>query len=121
MRFLLTSLLCALSLSATAQTVRLLVQSSSLAGFQYYAGAAVWEHLRVGDRLALVREADYPHDANAVRVEWRGLKLGYLPRAENEALARAVDRGERVEGRIAALPQHKNPWRRLRIDVFVVL
>lgn len=41
MRFLLTSLLCVLSLSATAQTVRLLVQRSPLAGFQYDAGAAV--------------------------------------------------------------------------------
>jgi hypothetical protein len=54
-------------------------------------------------------------------VEWRGVQLGYLPRAENEAVAAALDRGERVEGRIAALIEHKNPWRRLRIDVFVML
>lgn len=110
MRFLPTSLLCALSLSATAQSVRLLVQSSPLAGFQYYAGAAVWENLRVGDRLALVREAENPHETNAVRIAWRGLKLGYLPRAENEAVARALDRGECVEERITALTQHKTPW-----------
>lgn len=76
--------------------------------------------MRVGDRLALVREAENPHDTNAVRVEWRALKLGYLPRAENAAVARALDRGERVEGRIAAPTLHKNPWRRLRIEVFVV-
>lgn len=121
MRFLLTSLLCALSLAAWAQSVKLLVQSSPLAGFQYHAGTSVWSELRVGDALALVREPDNPHDAKAVRVEWRGTMLGYLPRAENEAVAGAMDRGERVAGRIAALVTHKNPWRRVRIEVFVLL
>ncbi|MHB1429062.1 MAG: HIRAN domain-containing protein [Rhodocyclaceae bacterium] len=106
---------------AQAQTVKLLVQSSPLAGFQYHAGAALWEELGVGDALTLVREPQNPHDARAVRVEWRGRQLGYLPRAENEAVAAAMDRGERVEGRIAALLKHRNPWRRVRIEVYVVL
>jgi hypothetical protein len=121
MRSVWISLLLCLSFAAQAQSIRLLVQSSPLAGFQYHAGAALWESLQLGDRLALVREPENPHDARAVRVEWRGQQLGYLPRAENEAVAAAMDRGERVEGRIAALVKHKNPWQRLRIDVFVVL
>lgn len=121
MRLTLVSLLLALSLAAQAQTIKLLVQSSPLAGFQYHAGAAVWERLQIGDELALIREPDNSHDARAVRVEWRGVMLGYLPRAENEAVAAAMDRGERVTGRIAALVTHKNPWRRVRIEVFVQL
>ncbi len=121
MRFLLTSLICALSLAVQAQSVKLLVQSSPLAGFQYHVGAALWTELKVGDELALVREPANPHDARAVRVEWRGMQLGYLPRAENAAVAAAMDRGERVAARIAALVEHRNPWRRVRIDVFVVL
>ncbi|MEW6512960.1 MAG: HIRAN domain-containing protein [Pseudomonadota bacterium] len=121
MRLLLVSLLYALSLAVQAQSVRLLVQSSPLAGFQYHAGATVWSDLKVGDELALIREPDNAHDTRAVRVEWRGIQLGYLPRAENEAVADAMDRGERVTARIAALVQHRNPWRRVRIEVFVVL
>ena len=121
MRFLLISLLWAISFAVKAESVKLLVQSSPLAGFQYHAGAALWEELAVGDALTLVREPQNPHDARAVRVEWRGRQLGYLPRAENEAVAAALDRGERVAGRIAALVQHRNPWRRVRIEVFVVL
>ena len=121
MRFLLTSLLCALSLAVQAQTVKLLVQSSPLAGFQYHTGAAVWNDLKVGDQLTLIREPGNANDTRAVRVEWRGNQLGYLPRVENEAVAAAMDRGERVEGRIAALVEHRNPWRRVRIEVFVVL
>lgn len=121
MRFLLISLFCAACLTVQAQTVKLLVQSSPLAGFQYHAGTAVWEELGVGDALTLVREPQNPHDVRAVRVEWRGRQLGYLPRAENEAVAAAMDRGERVVARIAALEKHRNPWRRVRIEVFVVL
>ncbi|MDP1606758.1 MAG: HIRAN domain-containing protein [Rhodocyclaceae bacterium] len=121
MRFLLICLGLAFGFVAQAQTVKLLVQSSPLAGFQYHAGAVLWEQMKEGDALTLVREPDNRHDARAVRVEWQGRQLGYLPRAENEAVAAAMDRGERVEGRIAALVRHKNPWRRLRIDVLVVL
>ena len=121
MRFVLISLLLALSLAARADTVKLLVQSSPLAGFQYHAGKVLWEQLKVGDALTLIREPGNAHDARAVRVEWRGAMLGYLPRAENEAVAAAMDRGEPVEARIAALVEHKNPWRRVRIEVFVVL
>ena len=111
----------ATSLSALAGEVRILVQSSPLAGFQYHAGQALWQEMREGDRLSLVREADNPHDANAVRIEWRGQKLGYLPRAENRSVAVALDGGEAVDARIAKLRQHRNPWQRVLIEVFVVL
>ncbi len=121
MRSGLISLLFALSFAVQAETVKLLVQSSPLAGFQYHAGKVLWERMAVGDTLSLIREPDNPHDARAVRVEWQGVQLGYLPRAENDAVAAALDRGERVAARIAALVDHKNPWRRMRIDVFVVL
>lgn len=121
MRSVLASLLLVLTLAAHAESVKLLVQSSPLAGFQYHAGETVWDDLKVGDTLELVREPDNAHDARAVRVVWRGQQLGYLPRAENEAVAAAMDRGERVVGRIAALVRNKNPWRRVRIEVFVLL
>ncbi len=111
-------LICA---AAAAQTIRILVQSSPLAGFQYHAGASVWDELKVGDSLALTREPDNPHDANAVRVDWHGQQLGYLPRAENRAVAVEMDQGGHVEARIAKLRAHPNPWQRVLVEVFVVL
>ena len=105
--------------TASAQTVKLLVQSSPLAGFRYAEASHVWSELRVGDPLALVREPDNPHDRNAVRVDWRGRKLGYVPRAENEALAWAMDRGERLTARISRLQEHRNPRLRIEFEVLV--
>lgn len=103
------------------QQVRILVQSSPLAGFRYYAGETLWQEMKVGDELTLVREPDNPHDANAVRVEWRSHKLGYLPRAENRAVAAEMDRGAPVLARIATLVRDRNPWKRLRVDIYLIL
>lgn len=119
--FLLPVFGLALGFAALAGEVRILVQSSPLAGFRYYAGETLWHDMREGDRLTLVREADNEHDANAVRVEWRGQKLGYLPRSQNRAVATALDNGEAIDARIAKLRRHRNPWQRVLIEVFVVL
>jgi HIRAN domain len=101
------------------EQVRLLVQSSPLAGFRYHAGAEVWRELRVGDRLELAREPENAHDANAVRVLWRGRLLGYVPRRENAALAWALERGTPLRARISLLAEHPNPARRIRFDIYV--
>ncbi|MBI2315664.1 MAG: HIRAN domain-containing protein [Betaproteobacteria bacterium] len=102
-----------------AQQVRILVQSSPLAGFRYHEAKAAFAELRPGDRLDLVREPSNPHDPNAVRVEWRGRKLGYVPRRENAALAWAMDRGEPVAARVSRLREHPNPRERIRFEVFI--
>ena len=99
--------------------VRLIVQSSPLAGFRHAAGNEVWADLKAGDELALVREHDNAFDANAVRVEWHGRKLGYVPRRDNAALAWALDRGEALRARISRLEWHRNPARRVAFEVFV--
>jgi HIRAN domain len=117
------ALLLAAMSSAFAQTTesRMLVQSSPLAGFQYYQGQQLWDEIRVGDTLALIREPANPHDQNAVRVEWRGNMLGYVPRSENRALARHMDSGGGVDARVSKLQLHRNPWQRIEFEVLVKL
>lgn len=123
MRFLPTliiSLVLALP-HARAEEVTILVQSSPLAGSQYYALSSVWGEIRPGDKLLLKREPENRHDANAVRVEWNGHQLGYVPRAANRALAAAMDRGDKVEARVARMKRHRNPWQRVEFEVYVIL
>lgn len=97
-----------------------IVQTSPLAGFQYHAGRALFPLMSEGDRLELYRESDNPYDAKAVRVEWRGAMIGFAPRADNVDLARLMDRGVPVEGRIVALQKSRDPWKRILIDVLAV-
>jgi hypothetical protein len=121
-RWLLFAALLATAAPVWAQaSARILVQSSPLAGFQYHAGKALWEQMKVGDPLTLVREPDNAYDPRAVRVEWQGHKLGYVPRKENEAVARQLDRGNKLEARIVQLRKHRDPWKRVEFEVFLRL
>jgi len=106
---------------AAAESVKVLVQSSPLAGSQYYAAAKVWNDIRIGDRLTLTREPGNRHDRNAVRVDWQGRQIGYVPRAENGAVARALDAGERLEARVSKRRDDADPWRRIEIEVYLIL
>ena len=121
MRFLLTISLALWLTCAGAQGVRILIQSSPLAGSQYYALGPHWTEIRVGDPLTLVREADNRFDRHAIRVEWRGHKLGYVPRSENRALAAALEQGDHIVVRISRLTDHPDPWRRVEFEVFAEL
>ncbi len=100
--------------------VQPVLQTSPLAGFQYHAGRALFPPMQAGDRLELLREPDNPHDPRAVRVEWRGVPIGYAPRADNVDLARLMDAGLRVEGRIVQLQRARDPWKRVLFEVYVV-
>ncbi len=104
-----------------SESIKILVQSSPLAGSQYYALNALWKEIRAGDRLTLTREPDNRHDRYAVRVDWKGQPLGYVPRAENRAVARALDAGEKLEARVARLRDDPNPWRRVELEVYLIL
>ena len=99
-----------------AETV-IVVERCALAGYRHYDAAQVWRELRVGDRLQLVREPDNTHDARAVRVEWRGRKLGYLPRGDNAAAARQLDYGVPLAGRVAELRENRNRSLRLELEI----
>ena len=104
-----------------AESVSILVQSSPLAGSQYYAATELRDKIKPGDRLTLTREPDNRHDRNAVRVDWTGHKLGYVPRAENRAVARALDAGEKLEARVSVLRESLDPWKRVEFEVYLIL
>jgi hypothetical protein len=122
---LVAALLLAVSFSLPASAAepgtnaKILLQNSPLAGFRYYEGKRLWDEMKVGDTLQLIREPGNSHDPNAVRVEWQGHKLGYVPRADNEALARFMDRGSKAEARITRLKKSRNPWQRMEFEVYL--
>ena len=99
--------------------VHILLQDSPLAGFQYHAGKVFWPQMKVGDALALVREPDNIHDPKAVRVEWQGHKIGYVPRRENADVARFMDSGKRLVARVNRLAEVRDPWSRVRFDILI--
>ena len=102
-------------------SARIVVQHAPLAGFVYYDGKEVWDRVKRGDALTLVREPANPHDANAIRIEWQGHVLGYVPRRDNIDLARQMDHGARVRGRVTELTRAANGRHRISYEISVPL
>ena len=100
-------------------TAHILLQDSPLAGFQYHEGRTLWPQMHVGDALTLIREPDNSHDARAVRVEWQGHMIGYVPRRENADVARLLDRGQKLDARIVRLSDVRDPWARVRFEILI--
>jgi hypothetical protein len=117
------ALACTGAAATAGQTVEsmIVVRSSPLAGFQFHAAGPLFAQMQVGDLLALVREPGNPHDPNAIRVEWREVKLGYVPRRDNPQVARQMDLGAALEARISRLREARNPWDRIEFEVVLVL
>jgi len=106
---------------APAMEAAIIVQRSPLAGYRHYDGPAVLRDMRAGDRLELVREPDNPYDSRAIRVEWRGVKLGYVPRRDNAAVARQMDRGAPLVARVVTLKANRNGSARIEFEVVLPL
>lgn len=108
-----------LEADAQAVTARIVMQSSPLAGFRHYEAPNLWGDIQPGDPLALVREPDNPHDRNAVRVEWRSFKLGYVPRLENAGVARQMDHGAALAARVSKVQMTRAPNKRIEFEIYL--
>ena len=95
------------------------LQRSPVAGFQYHQGEAIWPLLMEGASLSLVREPGNAHDPRAVRVDWQGQKLGYVPRIDNAAASHLLDAGHVLHAEIVMLRDSDNPWDRVEFAIFL--
>lgn len=71
----------------------------NLAGRQYHDADEVWDKLKVGTVLQLVRDKDNKYDHNAVAVVFNDEEtheehcIGYIPKSENKDLAAFLEMG----------------------------
>ena len=76
-------------------------------------------HLNIEDRLDFFREPDNPHDSKAIVIKNdNGIKIGYIPEADNAIFSRLMDAGKALFARIAS-KERQGKW--LKIDIKVYL
>ena len=98
-----------------------------LAGRKYYDAAEVWEQLKVGTPLRLVREADNRHDPDAIAVcyydkcEEELRHIGYIPSTHNADLAIFLDMGwgHLFDCRITQIQPDAHPERQVQLVIKV--
>lgn len=111
---------------------KLFFMECHLAGRKYHDADEVWEELKVGTKLKLVRDTDNRHDPDAVAVvyekpcndcesENEEYLLGYIPCDENEQIALLFDAGwsEIFECRINKINPEAHPENQIRITIRV--
>lgn len=92
-----------------------------VAGLPYYDHERVADALVAGTRLMLRREPGNPHDRRAIEVFTEdGVKLGYVPRVDNPAVARLMDAGYAMQAKILGPSSGSKRWERLWMAVSMV-
>ncbi|MDX2127411.1 MAG: HIRAN domain-containing protein [Chloroherpetonaceae bacterium] len=75
--------------------------------------------LRKNDRLKLIREQENLYDEFAIRVETeRGEKVGYVPKKNNEVIARLMDCGKLI---YATIDEFNFVYERLSIEISIFM
>ena len=76
-------------------------------------------HMHIEDRLEFYREPNNSHDSRAIVIRNdKGIKIGYIPKADNAVFSRLMDAGKLLFGRIASKEMSGN-WLNIKIKVYL--
>ena len=93
--------------------------ATHVAGTSHVPVKEVGAALSEDDMLIFRREPDNEHDKLAIIIhDTDGHKLGYVPRDKNEILARLMDAGKLVFGKLVSKNWHGD-WLKLGVKVFM--
>lgn len=96
------------------------IEETTIAGTNHVDGIhEIARQLAPGAPLALEHDDRNPYDPWAVRVlDGQGRRLGYVSCDCNEVVARLLDGGKRVAGRLRHLA-NVEAWTRIEMEVFL--
>ena len=93
-----------------------------IAGFSYWDGCEAFEHLKIGTKLDLLREADNAFDPYAVAIYYGEYKLGFIPRGHNHDISKYLDMGlyDIYDVRITRITPDINPENQVEVTVKIL-
>lgn len=120
--------------TSTTQNDKVFFKECAIAGWNFHDLEDNWEELHEGVKLALIRERNNKYDANAIAVALEDdydeenaddfdfkFILGYVPRTENELMARMMDMGwnETFTAEISTVKRYGAYADRLRMSIYI--
>jgi hypothetical protein len=101
------------------QTIYLM--QSFVAGFRFYAGTELLPLMKENDIIELKREPENEHDSFAVALYWQQEKIGFLPAAANQTIARLIDaQALSLLAKITHLRNDVQPWESVAVAIYFV-
>ncbi|MBO4478730.1 MAG: HIRAN domain-containing protein [Lachnospiraceae bacterium] len=93
---------------------------SFIAGTSFIKDEAVFDDIKVGDKLILQREEDNRFDDKAIQIlDPKKRKLGYIPEKDNVIFARLMDAGKYLIAIIDGI-EKKGSFRQIKIGIYLV-
>ncbi len=98
------------------------IEQFELSSFKYHDGCMVLDQIRPGMKLDIMPEFDNPYDPNALALYFKGVRVGYVPRAHNWIPSQLVRFGHKdaLEVRILQVAPEKDPGQQVRAALYVV-
>ncbi len=87
-----------------------------IAGVQHHDLRSVLDVLEEGDELDLVSEPDNKFDPNAVKIEYEGTMLGYVPKKFSAEVSAALEL-EPLMCVITSLNPSAKPWEMCEVEI----
>ena len=87
----------------------------NVAGVQFHELDSIIGLLEEGDTLELITEPTNKYDSNAVRIEWGGTMIGYVPKKHSTAVSAMLEISNDVVCEIISLIPSNQPWERIRV------
>jgi len=99
---------------------RIFFKSVHVAGFSYYDGSFLLQEMSVGSPIELMLDEDNKFDEYAVEFRFKGRKIGYVPREENQEIAKILRAGYDIfEGVVQQISPDHHPEQQVRVGIFV--
>jgi len=90
-------------------------RSFYIAGVQHHQMNKVLDFLDEGMELELVPEPTNKFDPNAIRIEFNGTMLGYVPKKFSSEVSGAIELGVELECIISKFNKSASPWEQCEV------
>lgn len=91
-----------------------------VAGVQHHDLSSVIDDMVEEEPLDLVPEPTNPYDSNAVRIEYKGVMIGYVPKRISAAItARITDPEVEVSCETERINREEHPWKQCYVTIHV--
>lgn len=95
--------------------------SCYVAGFTYHNGCEIFDKIKIGKKVRLIREDENEYDHKAVAVFFGDKHIGYVPRQQNSKLTQFIDLGyeDIFEARIQSIDPTAHPEQQVSIVIYI--
>ena len=107
---------------ATAKSIKFKsIYRCSLSGLSHHAYAMYARQIEPGDEIILDRDVGNRYDDFAIRASYEGEQIGWIPKGQNEIIARLLDAGLDIRAKVISHEKSKPLDQRVYVVICIAV